>query len=796
MRPVNRPLQAIDREALVARGLTTVSELHKKVLEKADTILTTAQEVRDQAERIKKLPKGDKGDKGEPGYTPIKGKDYFDGKNGESIDPVIVAEIAANLITKPKDGKDAPGLDSIVTAVVSTLKETDALGVDKKVEGVRTEVASYRNQLAGKAYGKDTSVRGGGDTVAPGTNVTITTNSDGAKVINATGGSGTGTVTQVDTGAGLTGGPITTTGTIALDSKLAPLDTLGSPNQLIRVNGAGTALEYFTSSGGGVASVTGLNTDNADPANPVVQISVDGVTVTGAGTPGSPLVAVTGGTGDVVGPASATDNAIVRFDGTTGKLVQNSAVTIADASGNITGGTYNGNTIGSGSTSGTNTGDQTITLTGDVTGSGTGSFATTIKTNVALAGSPTTTTQTPGDNSTKLATTAYVQAAIFATQTIAACKYATTAALTATYSNGSSGVGATLTEVALGALTVDGVTPSVNDRILVKNQASTFQNGVYTVTVVGSAGASYVLTRATDYNVAADINLGDTVFISAGSTLASTTWTQNGTENPVMGTDPITFAQTAGPGSYTAGNGITLTGTSFSIDTNVTVDKTTAQTLTNKTLTAPVMTAPVLGTPASGVATNLTGTATALNIGGNAATATALATPRTIGTITGDATSAGSSFDGSANNTNALTLATVNSNVGSFTNASITINGKGLITAASSGTGGIAWTEVTGTSQSAAVNNGYILNNAGLVTVTLPSTAAVGSIVRVAGKGAGGWKVAQNASGVIHFDGTDTTTGTGGSLASTVRYDAVEMVCIVANNEWVVISSVGNITIV
>src|SRR5690348_8691018 len=55
------------------------------------------------------------------------------------------------------------------------------------------------------------------------------------------------------------------------------------------------------------------------------------------------------GTGDVVGPASATDNAIARFDGITGKLIQNSAATIADTSGDITAGTYNGNTIGAGS---------------------------------------------------------------------------------------------------------------------------------------------------------------------------------------------------------------------------------------------------------------------------------------------------------------------------------------------------------------------------------------------------------------------------------------------------------------
>lgn len=82
------------------------------------------------------------------------------------------------------------------------------------------------------------------------------------------------------------------------------------------------------------------------------------------------------GSGDVVGPASATDNAVARFNLTTGKLIQDSAVTIADTTGNITGGTYNGNTIGSGSTSGTNTGDQT-----NITGN-----AATVTTNANLTG--------------------------------------------------------------------------------------------------------------------------------------------------------------------------------------------------------------------------------------------------------------------------------------------------------------------------------------------------------------------------------------------------------------------------
>jgi hypothetical protein len=99
-------------------------------------------------------------------------------------------------------------------------------------------------------------------------------------------------------------------------------------------------------------------------------------------------------------------------------------------------------------------------------------------------------------------------------------------------------------------------------------------------------------------------------------------------------------------------------------------------------------------------------------------------------------------------------------------------------------------------SQTAVINKGYITNSVSLITVTLPTTAAVGSVVRVSGMGAGGWKIAQNASGIIHFGKTDTTTGTGGYISSTLTRDGVELVCCVANNEWNVVGSVGNITIV
>jgi len=103
--------------------------------------------------------------------------------------------------------------------------------------------------------------------------------------------------------------------------------------------------------------------------------------------------------------------------------------------------------------------------------------------------------------------------------------------------------------------------------------------------------------------------------------------------------------------------------------------------------------------------------------------------------------------------------------------------------------------EVTGTSQNASVWYSYITNNPSLVTVTLPSTSSVGDIIKVSGKGAGGWKIAQNASQLIKFNNTTTTTGTSGYIESTYFNNSVELLCVTANTDWLVISSVGNINL-
>ena len=120
-------------------------------------------------------------------------------------------------------------------------------------------------------------------------------------------------------------------------------------------------------------------------------------------------------------------------------------------------------------------------------------------------------------------------------------------------------------------------------RVLVKNQSSAAENGIY----VYSASAD-ALVRASDYDTAGEIDPGDFVFVSGGSNYADTGWVQTETVS-TLGTDPISWTQFSGAGTYLAGNGLELNGSTFSIDTDVTVDVSTAQTLSNKTLTSPIV---------------------------------------------------------------------------------------------------------------------------------------------------------------------------------------------------------------
>lgn len=144
-------------------------------------------------------------------------------------------------------------------------------------------------------------------------------------------------------------------------------------------------------------------------------------------------------------------------------------------------------------------------------------------------------------------------------------------ALTATYNNGTAGVGATLTNAGTQvALVLDGVTVAVNDRVLIYQQANQTQNGIYVVTNVGSGSTNWVLTRSSDadtyvINSANGLSEGSTVFVQQGTTGAGETYTCNTSGVITFGTTNITFAQVSATQIYSAGTGLTLTGTQFSI---------------------------------------------------------------------------------------------------------------------------------------------------------------------------------------------------------------------------------------
>jgi hypothetical protein len=122
-------------------------------------------------------------------------------------------------------------------------------------------------------------------------------------------------------------------------------------------------------------------------------------------------------------------------------------------------------------------------------------------------------------------------------------------------------------------------------------------------------------------------------------------------------------------------------------------------------------------------------------------------------------------------------------------------NGSGTITISSSGSAG--WVDQTTSSVTMAVNTGYTSDDgATLVTFTLPATASIGDFVEINGKGSGLYTIAQATGQIIHFGNLASTSGASGSVSSTLQYDCIRLRCITANTTWVVVSSVGNFTVV
>lgn len=166
---------------------------------------------------------------------------------------------------------------------------------------------------------------------------------------------------------------------------------------------------------------------------------------------------------------------------------------------------------------------------------------------------------------TSAATKGYVDAVATGLTVKASVQAATTVALAAnTYANGTAGVGATLTGNANGAIgTIDGYTPSVNDRLLIKNESAALGNGIYTLTQVGDGSNPYILTRSTDADTCQpasnpEVTSGMFMFIEQGSTQSGQGWVMTTPDPITLGTTALAFTQFSQATSFTAGNGIQI----------------------------------------------------------------------------------------------------------------------------------------------------------------------------------------------------------------------------------------------
>ena len=443
--------------------------------------------------------------------------------------------------------------------------------------------------------------------IQSGTTATAVTILGTANQITVANGSGSGNPTISITDNPIFGG----TGALTLPKGSNAQQPAGVEGQL-RFNTSTSTFDGYAAGSwrqfsltGGVTSFSAGST-GLSPASGTSGAVVLGGTLNAAsgGTGANTLTGYVYGNGTGIMTASTTIpnaglvNSAITINGSSVSLGGSITVT-ATATNALTIGTglsgtsYNGSaavTIAIDSTVATLTGSQTLTnksisgasntLTNIANASLTNSSVTVGTTAIALGASSLTlggltsvaVTQDPTTN-LQVATKQYVDTLVSSGITYhSPVKYEVPSGnLTATYNNGAAGVGATLTNAGtLVAFTPDGTVASVNDRILIYNQTNQAENGVYVVTTVGSGSVAWVLTRASDADTYAlkspnGLGNGDAFFITSGATGAGETYVCNTVGVITFGTTAITFVQISATQIYSAGTGLTLTGTQFSI---------------------------------------------------------------------------------------------------------------------------------------------------------------------------------------------------------------------------------------
>jgi hypothetical protein len=346
------------------------------------------------------------------------------------------------------------------------------------------------------------------------------------------------------------------------------------------------------------------------------------------------------------------------------------------------------------------------------------------------------------------------------------------------------GVGATLTNAGTkAALQIDGVNLSLTNRVLVYNQANAFENGIYTVTTVGTpdpGGTNWVLTRATTEDkyqpdTTSGLGQGDYFFVQEGSTGAGESYVMT-TNNPlIIGTTNLTFTQFSASVAYSAGTGLTLSGTQFSI-TNTGVSAASYGTASSVPTIAVNAQGQITSASNTSIAINanqitsgsiqnsqlqnssITVNSTSIALGASGTITAANPNALTIGTGL-----SGSSYDGSA----PITIAISNTGVSaaSYGTASsvptIAINAQGQITSASNTSIAIDATQITtGTIDTARVSGSYTgITGVGTLTAGTWNASTIGVAY-------GGTGITSGTSGGVPYYSASTTIASSAALAA------------------------------
>ena len=165
-----------------------------------------------------------------------------------------------------------------------------------------------------------------------------------------------------------------------------------------------------------------------------------------------------------------------------------------------------------------------------------------------------------------LANKAYVDQVAQGLDAKPSVKVASTTNIPATYSNGTAGVGATLTSTSNGAISIDGVSPIVNDRILIKDQTTATQNGIYIVSTIGDGSTAFVLTRATPEDQPAELSGGSFVFVEEGTIGGDNGYVFTHTGLPTFGTTTLDVSQFSGAGQVVAGDALSKSGNRLDVE--------------------------------------------------------------------------------------------------------------------------------------------------------------------------------------------------------------------------------------